>query len=64
MIHPADPKKLNKKEGSLRRENIIIMEEGGREGPEWERGGEKGGQEKVWHETGEKPGRPGESMEI
>ena len=41
-IHNTDSKKLDKKE-SPRRGNKIVMGDRGREGPEWERGGEERG---------------------
>jgi hypothetical protein len=49
MIHPIDPKKLNKKEGPsedtsipCQRGNKIIMGDREREGHGWEKGGEMG----------------------
>jgi hypothetical protein len=56
MMHFTDHMKLNKKEGQcvyasnpLRRGNKIITEGRGRQGPEWENGGnQKGGRTRFW----------------
>jgi hypothetical protein len=68
MIHPTNPKKLNKKEGPsedvyipLRWRNKIIMGERRRWGSWWERGmGGERGQNQAWRETEERPKGSGE----